>query len=214
MEMTGERRLPASRQAVWEALNDPGVLRGSIPGCRSLEPDGENGFKATAAVRVGPIATSFSGKVQLLDLDPPASYRIEGSGQGGAAGFARGGALVTLTEDGAETLLRYEVKAEVGGKLAQLGARLIDATAAQMAEQFFTNFAAQVRRPAPADASPAPAAEAALAVPAQPAPPPPAALRIGPSLPARVFGYPLFAWVGLAVLGFILFSLFKPYLGL
>jgi carbon monoxide dehydrogenase subunit G len=184
MEMTGERRLPAPRARVWEALNDPAILRASIPGCRTLEPDGENGFKATAGVKVGPISTSFTGQVRLLDLVAPVSYRIEGSGNGGPAGVAKGGANVRLTEENGQTILSYSVTAEVGGKLAQLGARLIDATARQMADQFFDNFAA------------------AVAVPAE-APPEaqPPAVRL-------VLGFPVIAWVSAAVFLFIAAALF------
>ena len=144
MDMTGERRIAASRERVWEALNDPETLRASIPGCESLvrEPDG--GLRATASVRIGPIAAKFTGKVQLLDLDPPNGYRIAGEGQGGVAGFAKGGATVALSQDGDATLLKYDVKAQVGGKIAQLGARLIDATAKQMTDAFFDRFSAIV----------------------------------------------------------------------
>jgi carbon monoxide dehydrogenase subunit G len=144
MDMTGERRIPAPRQTVWDALNDPEVLRASIPGCKTLEKTSDTDLKATAGIRIGPISASFTGKVQLLDLDPPNSYRIAGEGQGGVAGFANGGAVVRLADDGADTVLTYEVKAQVGGKIAQLGARLIDATAKQMADQFFDKFSAQV----------------------------------------------------------------------
>ena len=144
MDMTGERRIPAPRQKVWDALNDPEVLRASIPGCKTLERTSDTDLKATAGVKIGPISASFTGKVQLLDLDPPNSYRIAGEGQGGVAGFANGGATVKLADDGAFTLLTYDVKAQVGGKIAQLGARLIDATAKQMADQFFDRFSAQV----------------------------------------------------------------------
>ena len=120
------------------------MLRSSIPGCQTLERVGENELQATAAVKIGPIAARFTGRVHLLDLDPPSSYRIEGEGQGGVAGFAKGGAVVRLADDGADTLLTYDVKAQVGGKIAQLGARLIDATAKQMADAFFNNFSAAV----------------------------------------------------------------------
>ncbi len=192
MEMTGERRLPAPRTRVWAALNDPDILKACIPGCRSLEATGDGGFRATAAVKIGPIATSFSGEVRLLDLVPPESYRIEGSGQGGPAGFARGGAAVTLAEDGSGTLLGYRVKAEVGGKIAQLGARLIDATARQMADQFFDNFAGAV------------AVSAAAEAPALPAP---AAFDVLAATRGGLFGYPLIAWVAAAVFLFIAFSL-------
>ncbi len=144
MDMSGERRIPAPREKVWAALNTPETLRTSIPGCETLERLEDNSLKATASVKVGPISAKFAGKVQLLDLDPPNGYRIEGEGQGGVAGFAKGGAVVRLVADGAETILSYEVKAQVGGKIAQLGARLIDATAKQMADAFFDRFTATV----------------------------------------------------------------------
>lgn len=144
MEMTGERHIPAPRQKVWEALNDPAVLKSAIPGCESLEKISENELKATASVRIGPIAARFAGKVLLSDLDPPNSYTISGEGQGGVAGFAKGGATVHLADSGPDTLLQYDVKAQVGGKIAQLGARLIDASAKQMADNFFDRFAASV----------------------------------------------------------------------
>lgn len=157
MDMTGERRIPAPRQKVWDALNDPEVLKACIPGCESLEKTSDTDLKATAAVKIGPISARFNGKVQLSDLHPPDSYRISGEGQGGVAGFAKGGANVRLSDDGADTLLQYDVKAQVGGKIAQLGARLIDATSKQMADMFFDRFTATVAAPAP-DA-PATAAE-------------------------------------------------------
>jgi carbon monoxide dehydrogenase subunit G len=141
VEMTGERRIPAPRQRVWEALNDPEVLRASIPGCESIEKTGDDSFAARVAVKIGPMSAKFTGKVRLENLDPPHAYTIVGEGQGGAMGFAKGGADVALREGGpAETLLTYAVKAQVGGKMAQLGARLIDATARQMADQFFDRF--------------------------------------------------------------------------
>ena len=169
MDMTGERRIPASRQAVWDALNDPDTLRTAIPGCKTLEKTSDSDLRATAAVKIGPISASFTGKVQLLDLDPPNSYRIAGEGQGGVAGFANGGATVHLSDDGADTLLKYEVKAQVGGKIAQLGARLIDATAKQMADQFFDRFSTQVTSMSqsaavPATATPSQGAAAAAPV--------------------------------------------------
>ncbi|MGH7081203.1 MAG: SRPBCC family protein [Acetobacteraceae bacterium] len=142
--MTGERHISAPRQKVWEALNDPAVLKSAIPGCESLEKISENELKATASVRIGPIAARFAGKVLLSDLDPPNSYTISGEGQGGVAGFAKGGATVHLADAGSDTLLQYDVKAQVGGKIAQLGARLIDASAKQMADNFFDRFAASV----------------------------------------------------------------------
>lgn len=152
MEMTGERRIPASRQAVWDALNDPEALRAAIPGCESVERTAPDEFQARVAVKLGPMAAKFGGKVKLENLDPPAGYTITGEGNGGAMGFAKGGADVALEEVGpSETLLKYHVKAQVGGKMAQLGARLIDSTAKQMADQFFDRFAAALT-PAPAEA--------------------------------------------------------------
>jgi len=177
MEMTGERRIPAPRQVVWEALNNPEILKASIPGCQSLEKLEGDQMKAVAAVKVGPISARFTGTVHLTDIDPPNGYRINGEGQGGVAGFAKGGANVGLADDGADTLLNYAVNAQVGGKLAQLGGRLIDATAKQMADQFFNRFSREgealppaaetaaegaVRQPVPAEATAggAPAASA------------------------------------------------------
>lgn len=145
MEMTGERRIPAPRERVWEALNDPAVLQAAIPGCESVERIADDQFQAKVAMKLGPMSARFGGKVTLSNINPPASYTISGEGTGGAMGFAKGGADVALEEDGpAATLLRYNVKAQVGGKMAQLGARLIDSTAKSMADQFFDRFAAQL----------------------------------------------------------------------
>jgi carbon monoxide dehydrogenase subunit G len=150
MDMTGERRIPAPRQVVWDALIDPEILKASIPGCESLEKQSDTAMTARAAVKVGPISARFTGNVQLSDLDPPNGYTISGEGQGGVAGFAKGGAKVALADDGADTLLRYEVHAQIGGKLAQLGARLVDASAKQMADQFFDRFSTLVAAAQPA----------------------------------------------------------------
>jgi carbon monoxide dehydrogenase subunit G len=142
MEMTGRQRIEAPRETVWAALNDPEILKRCIPGCQSLEKIGDDRMKATAAVKIGPIGAKFAGEVMLSELDPPNGYRIDGEGTGGAAGFAKGGAKVRLSDDGpGATLLDYEVNAQVGGKLAQLGGALIDATAKQMAGQFFKKLA-------------------------------------------------------------------------
>ena len=141
MEMTGEQRIAAPRQRVWEALNDPEVLRACIPGCQSLEREGENGFVAVAEVKIGPIGARFKGNVALNDLDPPNGYTIAGSGNGGVAGNAKGSAKVRLSDDGAAgTLVAYEVDAQVGGRMAQLGGPIIDATAKQLAGKFFSRF--------------------------------------------------------------------------
>jgi carbon monoxide dehydrogenase subunit G len=205
MDMTGERRIAAPRQTVWTALNDPATLKASIPGCESLEKTSDTDMKATAAVKIGPIAARFTGKVQLLDLDPPNSYRIEGEGAGGVAGFAKGGAVVRLADDGDGTLLTYEVKAQVGGKIAQLGARLIDATAKQMADAFFTKFAAEVTALVPA----APGAPAVVAAPAEPMV---AKISLFDLIPRQPFGYPLVFWIG-GVIWLLIFALiFGSYL--
>lgn len=143
MDMTGEYRIPAPRQAVWEALNDPEVLKACIPGCESLEKTGDE-MTATVVAKIGPVKAKFAGKVRLENLNPPTSYSIVGEGAGGVAGFAKGGADVALADDGAGTILTYTAKAQVGGKLAQLGSRLIDSTAKMMAEQFFSAFSERV----------------------------------------------------------------------
>lgn len=173
MEMKGQQRIEASKARTWAALNDPEILRRCIPGCKTLDKTSDTEMKATAGVKVGPIGANFSGTVTLSDLDPPHGYRIAGEGSGGAAGFAKGGATVKLREDGPDaTLLDYAVSAEVGGKLAQLGGPIIDATAKQMAAQFFRKLAKAMNEPelqaaaAPVDAgSPAAGANPAAAPP-------------------------------------------------
>ncbi|HVE22606.1 MAG TPA: carbon monoxide dehydrogenase subunit G [Acidocella sp.] len=147
MDMSGERLIEASRDTVWEALNNPDILKACIPGCETIEKLSETEMKATAAVKLGPIAARFAGKVRLSDLDPPNGYTISGEGQGGVAGFAKGDAKVTLWDEAGATKLIYEVQAQVGGKMAQLGARLIDSTAKQYADTFFTKFSALVAPP-------------------------------------------------------------------
>lgn len=142
MEMTGRQKIAAPKVEVWAALNDPDILKACIPGCKTLEKTSDTHMKATAGVRIGPIGANFTGEVTLSDLDPPNGYRIAGEGSGGTAGFAKGGARVALSEDGPDaTILDYEVSAEVGGKLAQLGGPIIDAAAKQMAGQFFRKLA-------------------------------------------------------------------------
>ena len=207
MDMTGERRIQASRQTVWQALNDPAVLKASIPGCESLEKLSDTDMKATAAVKIGPISARFTGAVHLSDLDPPNAYSIGGEGQGGVAGFAKGGAKVRLQDAGEGTLLRYEVHAQVGGKLAQLGSRLIDATAKQMADSFFDRFSAQVAPPATEPlAEQMFAAEPGenIAHPISPQPQPPPAISILALVPREPLGLPLAAWIGGAIFLFML----------
>ena len=154
MDMTGEFRLPAPRTAVWKALNDPEILKQSIPGCEEIVKTSDTEMTARVSAKVGPVSARFSGKVTLSDLDPPNGYTISGEGQGGVAGFAKGGAKVNLRDDGDGTLLSYAVQAQVGGKLAQIGSRLIDATARKMAEEFFSRFATAVAPAAPVAAPP------------------------------------------------------------
>ena len=140
--MSGEVVLPAQKASVWAHLNDAETLKASIPGCESLEKLSDTELQAVAKVRIGPVSARFKGKVTLSDMDPPNSYRISGQGDGGVAGFAKGGANVRLADDGGGgTRLAYEVDAQVGGKIAQLGGRLIDSTAKKLADEFFANFA-------------------------------------------------------------------------
>jgi hypothetical protein len=151
MKMTGEVALPADRKTVWDKLNDPVVLKACIPGCQSLEVTPEGGFAAVAKIKIGPVSATFKGAVTLSDLDPPNGYKISGSGEGGVAGFAKGGAVVKLTDISAGgTLLSYDVEASIGGKLAQLGGRLIDGVSKKMADQFFATFAKAVSGELPA----------------------------------------------------------------
>ncbi len=181
MEMTGEYRIPAPRERVWQALNDPEILQQAIPGCEQLVKKSDTEFEARVMAKVGPVKARFDGAVTLADLNPPESYTISGEGKGGAAGFARGGAKVWLVEDGTGvTILRYEAQADVGGKLAQIGSRLIQGTAKKMADEFFGRFSEIVA----AREAAAPAAEAAPAPAATPAAAPaPEAVRPAPPLP-------------------------------
>jgi carbon monoxide dehydrogenase subunit G len=153
MEMTGEYRIPAKREEVWRALNDPEVLRACIPGCQELTKTSDEAMNAKVVAKVGPVKATFVGNVTFSNVNAPESYTISGEGKGGVAGFAKGGADVRLAEDGDETILTYAVKAQVGGKLAQLGSRLIDTTAKKMADEFFGAFAAHLSGDEPTMAS-------------------------------------------------------------
>ncbi|HVY19665.1 MAG TPA: carbon monoxide dehydrogenase subunit G [Bauldia sp.] len=141
MEMSGEVKIDAPRSAVWAALNDPAVLKDAIPGCTALTKVSDTEMNGTVEAKVGMVRATFNGKVTLTNVNAPLSYTITGEGKGGVVGFANGGADVKLFEDGDQTILRYTARGQVGGKLAQIGARLIDATAKQMADQFFANLA-------------------------------------------------------------------------
>ncbi len=206
MDMTGERLIPAPRQQVWEALNDPEVLRACIPGCDTMERTGENQLKATASLKIGPISAKFGGKVTLSDIDPPNGYTITGEGAGGVAGFAKGGAKVALLDDGDGTLLKYDVKAQVGGKIAQLGARLIDATAKQMSDQFFDRFTARLT-PAPVDADEAGSISHRSAADLKPT----GSLPISALIPREVFGISLLGWGGIALGVVVAYRLARRY---
>lgn len=145
LNMEGEERITAPIAKVWEALNDPAVLKECIPGCQSLEKTADDQLAATVVLKVGPIKATFEGAVTLSNLNPPSGYTISGEGKGGIAGFAKGGADVTLVEDGPDaTILKYTAKADVGGKIAQLGSRLIESTSKKLAGQFFSTFGEKV----------------------------------------------------------------------
>lgn len=139
MDMSGEERIAAPRDAVWAALNDADVLKACIPGCQSLTMKSPTELEATVKIKIGPVSATFNGDVTLSNLNPPESYTISGEGKGGIAGFAKGGADVRLIEDGDGTILAYDVKAQIGGKLAQLGSRLIDSSSKKLAAQFFSD---------------------------------------------------------------------------
>jgi uncharacterized protein len=147
MTMSGEYELPAARETVWQKLNDPEVLKACIPGCEELEVTAENEFRAVATTKIGPVKARFKGKVRLTDLDPPNGYRISGEGEGGVAGFAKGGATVALLPTETGTKLSYNVEAQIGGKLAQLGQRLVNGAAKKMADDFFERFRVAVSAP-------------------------------------------------------------------
>ena len=207
MDFSGEYRIPAPVPRVWEALNDAEVLQACIPGCRELLRTSDTGFTAVVATKVGPISAVFKGRVSLSDLNPPHGYTLTGEGQGGAAGFARMRAQVALTEDGDATLLRYAAQAEIGGKLASVGSRLVQSVAKKNADDFFSAFAARLGGAAvvPPAAEPAIAGAEAAQAPLAPGAPAGAA-RAAPAQPA---GLPVWVIALIAggcgvVLGFVL----------
>jgi hypothetical protein len=200
MDMSGEYRISAPRERVWEALNDADILKQCIPGCESIEKLSPTEFTAKVTAKVGPVKASFTGAVKLSDLVPPKSYRISGEGKGGPAGFASGGATVELEDAGVDTLLRYTVEANVGGKLAQIGSRLIDGTAKKLSEEFFGKFAAVVGG---GSGTAAPAAAQSLGAKASPLSAEPAAR------PQAAAGIPPFVWIGgVVVLIILLLAIF------
>ena len=159
MELSNTRSVPASPQTVWNALNDPAVLKECLPGCESFERGADGAYTVVMAARVGPVSARFTGRMTMTDIDAPRSYTLQFDGQGGAAGFARGEARVALAPEGEQqTSMTYTAKAQVGGKLAQIGSRLVDGAAAKMADDFFARFVARVAAPAAAEAPPAPQA--------------------------------------------------------
>lgn len=222
MKMNGEQLIAAPRERVWNALNDPEVLKQCIPGCQALEKESENRLKATVAIKIGPIGAKFNGAVTLSELDPPSSYVISGEGQGGTAGFARGSAKVSLADEGDATRLTYEVDAEVGGRLAQVGGPIIDATAKQLAGTFFKRLGAIVtasEETATAAAAPVAAAAAAEAAATQPVATPVLAPALAPAQPSTPAQSALLPWIGAvflaALAGFLCSSagLSEPLLG-
>jgi carbon monoxide dehydrogenase subunit G len=188
MNMTGQQRIAEPRQRVWEALNDPQILRASIPGCRSLEKEADDRFTATVEVKVGPIGARFKGAVSLADLAPPNGYTLILQGNGGIAGSIKGSAKVSLSEDAGGTLISYDVEAQVGGRMAQLGGPIIDATAKQLAGKFFSRFGEIVGAAAkPAEPAPAKAGASPIATIGEPA-------TLGVPSPAPSGGLPI-AWM-------------------
>jgi len=212
MEMSGQQRIAAARETVWAALNDPEVLKQCIPGCQELTKDGDNAFAAKVRAKVGPVSANFTGQVTLSDIVPPESYTISGEGKGGAAGFAKGGAKVSLAEDGDGTLLSYDVDAKVGGKMAQLGARLIDGTARKMADDFFSRFSELVA-PTPEAAPEEAPAEAPKAVEPTAATPPAAAATAGEAAPSeperRSVLLPILVVAGIVAFALIVYQLMQ-----
>ena len=168
MEMQSSRSVPAPVPTVWGALNDPAFLKDCIPGCETIEPDGENAYRLAIAARIGPVSAKFSGRMQLTDIETGKGYTLSFEGQGGAAGFAKGDAKVALAaeENGAATTLSYTVKAQVGGKIAQIGSRLVDGAAQKLADDFFAKFSEKVAASAGASVAPAQVPPPATAVPA------------------------------------------------
>jgi len=163
MEMTGEQLIPLPQGEVWNGLNDPQVLKASIPGCETIERVADNEYMIALTAAIGPVKAKFKGKLHLSDIKAPDSYSIAFEGSGGPAGFAKGGAQVSLAPEGSGTRLRYSAKAHIGGKLAQVGSRLIDGVAAKTADDFFANFNAHLAPQAPAAEAPAASGAAAAA---------------------------------------------------
>jgi carbon monoxide dehydrogenase subunit G len=193
MDMKGQYRIPAPRAAVWAALNDLEVLKAAIPGCDAIQRLSETEIEATVTAKIGPVKASFKGAVTLSDIDPPNGYTIRGEGKGGPAGFAKGGAVVRLKEEGADTVLSYEVDASVGGKLAQIGARLIDSTAKKLADEFFATFSKLAAKKAAADGASGVQPSTPATTETAMTPPEPSA-TVAPPSPKKIE-----IWVGVAI---------------
>ena len=172
MKMNGEFRVPTDRETVWRALNDPAVLKECLPGCQEIEKTSDTEMSATLAIKVGPVKATFKGGVTFSDLDPPNGYTLSGQGQGGTAGFASGEAKVSLVEEDGATVVQYDVDAKVGGKLAQIGSRLIDSTAKKLAKQFFDSLAEKLGGGEEAEPAAESPPETEAAAPPEPTPPP------------------------------------------
>jgi carbon monoxide dehydrogenase subunit G len=216
MEIKGERRVPAPRERVWDALSDPGTLQRCLPGCKGFVPAGTGEYRTAAALTIGQLHADFTAEIKLLDAERPASCRLEASAQGGGAGFVRGNARVQLAEDGAFTLVSYTVDSDVGGKLAQLGGRTVEEFSRGYMEAFFDRFTAEVAGPVKSAADGLAGLAAAITDP-------PAVQATGhgsqapmatlfAALPKEPMGFPLVAWVGGAAWLIIAFMLFSPYL--
>ena len=168
MDMTGQRELKATQQQAWEALNDPEILKACIPGCKKFEPSGDNAYAVAAGIKIGPVAATFNGNVQLTDIVPPTSYKLSFDAQGGVAGFGKGESSVELKPLASGCELHYTVHSTVGGKIAQLGQRLIDGVAKNMAEDFFKRFEAELEKRFPPEESASQTSDAASAAPSNP----------------------------------------------
>lgn len=206
MDMTGSHRVEAPQDRVWAALNDPEILRQCIPGCDEVVRLSDTEYTTRVVAKVGPVSAKFSGKVTLSDIDPPNAMTISGEGTGGAAGFGKGGARVTLTPDGRGTLLGYEAHAQVGGKLAQIGSRLVDAAARKMADDFFARLSNAVALPPPpAEAAGSESVPPNTTVPIMPVPGIAAPPEVPIPLPAtRGRGGFYVPWVALAVIAVLM----------
>lgn len=199
MELTSSQILALPQQKVWEALNDPDVLKACIPGCESVEKTSDTHYEVSIMASVGPVKARFKGKMELADMEPPRAYTIKFDGQGGAAGFGKGEARVTLEPEGSGTRLHYTATAQIGGKLAQVGSRLVDGVARKMADEFFERFAANVAPPgAPATEASAPGAAVSATAPAA-----------GPVSGGARPPMPTWVWIAAAAIAIALYILLR-----